>query len=102
MTLTASDRATLDRAGVLQTIGDWAMWRDTEQWDRLRSVYAPEATMAVSWFSGTASDFVTRCETMNKAATKFFFVKCDIYNRAKGTTYNFYLENITKTELTKL
>ncbi len=68
MTLTASDRATLDRAGVLQTIGDWAMWRDTERWDRLRSVYAPEATMAVSWFSGTASDFVTRCETMNKAA----------------------------------
>jgi hypothetical protein len=34
---------------------------------------------------------------MNKTATKFFFVKCDIYNRAKGTIYNFYLKNITKT-----
>ena len=31
----------------------------------------------------------------NRAATKFYFIKCDIYNRAKGTTYNFYLEKIS-------
>ena len=35
---------------------------------------------------------------MNKTATNFYSVKCDIYNRAKGTLYNFYLENITKTD----
>ncbi|MBA4121323.1 MAG: hypothetical protein H0X72_02520 [Acidobacteria bacterium] len=35
---------------------------------------------------------------MNKTATNFFSVKCDVYNRAKGTLYNFYLENITKTD----
>ncbi len=34
---------------------------------------------------------------MNKTATNFFSVKCDIYNRSKGSIYNFYLENITKT-----
>lgn len=32
---------------------------------------------------------------MNKDATKFYFIKCDIYNRAKGSMYNFYLENIS-------
>lgn len=35
---------------------------------------------------------------MNKTATNFYSVKCDIYNRAKATLYNFYLENITKTD----
>lgn len=35
---------------------------------------------------------------MNKTAKVFYFVKCDIYNRAKGTMYNFYLENITRTQ----
>lgn len=34
---------------------------------------------------------------MNKSATMFNFVKCEIYNRSKGTSYNFYLEKITKT-----
>lgn len=33
---------------------------------------------------------------MNKDATKFYSIKCDIYNRSKGTLYNFYLENIQK------
>ncbi len=31
---------------------------------------------------------------MNKDATIFYSIKCDIYNRQKGTLYNFYLENI--------
>lgn len=35
---------------------------------------------------------------MDKTATNFYSVKCDIYNRSKGTLYNFYLENITKTD----
>lgn len=32
---------------------------------------------------------------MNPDATKFYEIKCDVYNRAKGTLYKFYLENIT-------
>lgn len=31
---------------------------------------------------------------LNKGATRFYSVKCDIYNRSKGSIYNFYLENI--------
>ncbi|MBP9664972.1 MAG: hypothetical protein KBD94_10140 [Pyrinomonadaceae bacterium] len=35
---------------------------------------------------------------ISKSGKIFYFVKCDIYNRAKGTMYNFYLENITKSK----
>lgn len=35
---------------------------------------------------------------LNNDATKFYSVKCDIYNRSRGTTYNFYLENISSFE----
>ena len=33
--------------------------------------------------------------TLNGDATEFYFIKCDVYNREKGTQYKFYLENIT-------
>lgn len=32
---------------------------------------------------------------LNKEASKFFSVKCDIYNRRKSLNYNFFLESIT-------
>ena len=31
---------------------------------------------------------------LNEDATKFFYIKCDVYNRKKGSYYKFYLENI--------
>ena len=34
--------------------------------------------------------------SLNKDATVFHFVKCDIYNRQRHTMYNFYLEDIQK------
>lgn len=66
MNLTDSALAAIERTKVLQPVGDWALWRDMEQWDRLRAVYAPGATMAVSWFDGLASEFVARCQKMNE------------------------------------
>jgi hypothetical protein len=33
--------------------------------------------------------------TLNDGATEFYFIKCDVYNREKGTQYKFYLEDIT-------
>ncbi len=34
---------------------------------------------------------------LNKQGTVFYFVRCDVYNRAKGTLYNFYFEKISTT-----
>jgi hypothetical protein len=33
---------------------------------------------------------------MNRDASRFFYIRCDIYNRVKGTIYNFYLDRIAK------
>jgi hypothetical protein len=33
---------------------------------------------------------------LNKSATKFYDIKCDVYNRAKGSMYNFYLNKIIR------
>ena len=35
---------------------------------------------------------------MNEQATAFYFIRCDVYNREKGITFNFHLDNITSFE----
>ena len=59
-----SDTDALERIKLLRPVQDWASFRDGEQWDRLRAVYAPGATTAVSWFDGSASGFIDRCQQM--------------------------------------
>jgi hypothetical protein len=39
---------------------------------------------------------------LNADATVFYSVKCDVYDRAKGSMYNLYLENISHTDHEKL
>lgn len=39
-------------------------WRDTQQWDRMRSAYHPEALVRTAWFQGSGFDFV---ETSKRA-----------------------------------
>jgi len=34
---------------------------------------------------------------LNRDATKFFSIKCDVYNRAQGEMYNFVVDKITET-----
>jgi SnoaL-like domain len=54
------DRSHLARAAIVQVIDDWAMWRDTGRWNRLRETFTPEATMCTTWFVGAASEFIDR------------------------------------------
>ena len=55
----------LDRASILQVIGEWGIWRDTFRWDKLRATYTRNGRMTVSWFDGTADDFVAGCQRMS-------------------------------------
>ncbi len=50
----------LDRQEIAAVIADWALCRDTGRWDRLRSLYAPGATMQTTWFDGPANEFIDR------------------------------------------
>ena len=53
-------RDLIDRAAITRAIIDWGLWRDTGRWDRLRTLYTPDATMHTTWFAGSASEFIER------------------------------------------
>jgi hypothetical protein len=50
----------LDREAIRHVIAEWALCRDTGRWERLRSLYAPDATVQTTWFEGRADEFVDR------------------------------------------
>ena len=46
-----------DRLSIADLMTGW-MHRDLGEWDQLRNLFHPDATMEITWFSGKASDFV--------------------------------------------
>lgn len=54
----------LDKAEIGQLIASWGILRDTYQWGRLRACWTDDGLIAVSWFDGTADDFVEGCKPM--------------------------------------
>jgi SnoaL-like domain len=52
--------AIIDRDEIRGVIAEWALCRDTGRWEKLRSLYAPGATMQTTWFAGSAEEFVDR------------------------------------------
>ncbi len=41
-----------------RVVRNWALWRDTRQWEKLRSCYAPGARMRTTWMTGSAEEFI--------------------------------------------
>jgi hypothetical protein len=52
--------AVVERDAIRNVIAEWASARDTGQWEKLRSFYAPHATMQTTWFEGSADEFIER------------------------------------------
>ena len=46
-----------DRLNIADLMTGW-IHRDLGEWDQLRNLFHPDATMEITWFSGTASAFV--------------------------------------------
>jgi hypothetical protein len=46
-----------DREQIGRLIEDWAIWRDTGDWDRFLTLWHPEGRMMATWFQGTAAEF---------------------------------------------
>ncbi len=42
-------------------------WRDTGQWDKMRSVYHPESVVRVTWFKGNGRAFVEASKGLHRA-----------------------------------
>lgn len=49
-----------EREEIRSVIADWALFRDTGRFDKLRALFAPGATIQTTWFEGSAEEFVDR------------------------------------------
>ena len=47
-----------DKFAIIETIQNWALWRDAGDWERFRTVWADDGWMTATWFQGTADDFI--------------------------------------------
>lgn len=49
-----------DRQAIRDVIESWAIWRDSGDFERLRTCFHPDGRMTATWFSGSADEFVAR------------------------------------------
>jgi hypothetical protein len=50
--------AVVERDAIRTLMAEWASARDAGRWEKLRSLYAPDATMQTTWFEGSADEFI--------------------------------------------
>ena len=60
----------MDREAIRSVIADWALFRDTGRFDRLRALFAPGATIQTTWYEGSADEFVDRSQAGLGGATR--------------------------------
>ena len=53
------DSQVSDIQAIEQVVRRWGLYRDTRQWEGLRSCYAPNATVKTTWLVGSAEEFIT-------------------------------------------
>ncbi len=58
-----------DRLAIADLLTGW-MHRDLAEWDELRELFHPDATIEVTWFEGRFSDFVDGSMRMGKSDLK--------------------------------
>jgi SnoaL-like domain len=58
-----------DRLSIADLMTGW-IHRDLGEWDQLRNLFHPDATIEVSWFAGKASDFVDGSMKMGASDVK--------------------------------
>lgn len=47
-----------DRLAIIETVNNWALWRDAGDWDRFRTVWHEDGWMTATWFQGPAEKFI--------------------------------------------
>ena len=52
------DSQVSDIQAIEQVVRRWGLYRDTRQWEGLRSCYAPNATVKTTWLVGSAEEFI--------------------------------------------
>jgi hypothetical protein len=47
-----------DRFAIIETVQNWALWRDAGDWERFRTVWHDDGWMTATWFQGSAAQFI--------------------------------------------
>jgi hypothetical protein len=47
-----------DRLAIIETVNNWALWRDAGDWARFRTVWHDDGWMTATWFQGPAEKFI--------------------------------------------
>jgi hypothetical protein len=47
-----------DKLAIVETVNNWALWRDAGDWERFRTVWHEEGWMTATWFQGPAEKFI--------------------------------------------
>ncbi|HTP61127.1 MAG TPA: nuclear transport factor 2 family protein [Burkholderiales bacterium] len=47
-----------DRLAIIETVNNWALWRDAGDWERFRGVWHDDGWMTATWFQGPAEKFI--------------------------------------------
>ena len=64
-----------DKLAIAEVVQNWALWRDTGDWDNLRQAFHADGTMTATWFSGTADDFIAGAKAgWNRASRSAHFI----------------------------
>ena len=65
----------LERMAIREVIDNWAIWSDSGDWDRFRTVWHDDGRMSATWFQGTAEEFVrVRREGWEKGVSILHFL----------------------------
>jgi hypothetical protein len=52
------DQRTLDVLAIKEVVENWAVWRDSGDWERFRTVWHVDGIMMATWFQGTFEEFI--------------------------------------------
>lgn len=56
------DHELADRLLIREQIQNWAIWRDSGNWQKFRTVWHDDGRMQATWFRGTVEDFIVHAD----------------------------------------
>jgi hypothetical protein len=48
----------VEKLAIREVIENWAIWRDSGDWERFRTVWHDDGSMMATWFQGTGEEFI--------------------------------------------
>jgi len=73
-----SEAQLADRFAIINAVANWALWRDTGRWDKLRTLYTEDAVQHTTWFVGPAREFIERVAARPLGGSQHFVGACAV------------------------